>query len=373
MFRALRPVGEAAPAPSAATSWQLPDSFKLGWFGSGTSALAAVIQLEIARAGVGSAKIVLPAYTCPDVLSAIAFCGAIPVLVDIESSRPWLALDALRSAFEDDQIIAVVAIDFQGIPERLSALREITDQAGVSLIYDHCQGFPPDPADLSLCDYTVFSFGRGKPASALCGGAAVINRERLPDSDWPPVSVKRSAPSALKRVLYNTLIRPRVFWLPNSLPFLGLGETRYHELETIEGLSEPAIAAVQGAIASFQTNDIAPALAVYQHAIAPQLDLARLCESPPEKRLLRYCLLMPEHAQKESALARLSQHGLGASRLYPAPLNRLETVPTPLTRDGKYPAAADFSARLLTLPLHSDVTESDARKISRIISEEARL
>ena len=58
------------------------------FFDSGTSALAASVLVAINVKGASDPEVILPAYGCPDLISAVVFAGKRPVLVPIQADRP---------------------------------------------------------------------------------------------------------------------------------------------------------------------------------------------------------------------------------------------------------------------------------------------
>ena len=89
------------------------------FYQSGTASLAAAIGAAIRNKPTEKPEVILPAYGCPDLVSAAVFAGAKPVLVDLENDRPWMNLEQL-SASINSNTVAVVAVDLLGIPERIS-------------------------------------------------------------------------------------------------------------------------------------------------------------------------------------------------------------------------------------------------------------
>ena len=60
------------------------------FYQSGTAALAAAISAAKLLKNKNYPEVILPAYACPDLVSAAVFAGVKPVLVDLEAERPWL-------------------------------------------------------------------------------------------------------------------------------------------------------------------------------------------------------------------------------------------------------------------------------------------
>ena len=111
------------------------------YYASGTAALAAAIIAVIQSGKTDQPEVILPAYGCPDLVSATVFAGARPVLVDMEPDRPWMDLAQLSSRISP-RTVAIVAANLFGISERLDQLRPIAERAGVVLIEDSAQAFP---------------------------------------------------------------------------------------------------------------------------------------------------------------------------------------------------------------------------------------
>src|SRR5690606_24480957 len=113
----LRPVGQPvrlckSPAPPP----EFPGYTAL-WTASGTTALAVAVAIAVRRrTAVARPKVLLPAYGCPDLVSATLHAGATPVLVDVGSDDPGFDIDRLTSVCDAD-VAAIVAVDFLGIRE----------------------------------------------------------------------------------------------------------------------------------------------------------------------------------------------------------------------------------------------------------------
>jgi dTDP-4-amino-4,6-dideoxygalactose transaminase len=78
-----------------------------------------------------------------------------------------------------------------------------------------------------------------------------------------------------------------------------------------------------------------------------------------------------EPAQRDRLLGLLGR--LGATGLYPAPLNRLPGARERLPRQAHetFPQAEEIARRLLTLPLHGYLTASDLEAIASALEEPA--
>ena len=365
----LPPAGDAVivrPEPRALPGllarWQ---PYRPSFYASGTAALAAGLSALIRRAGVREPQVILPAYGCPALVSAVLHAGAMPVYADLEPDRPWMSLESLRRLI-GPSTAAVVAVNFLGIPERLASIRELLAGTPAGLIEDSAQAFCNGSPD-STADMVVLSFGRGKPVSLLGGGALLCRDQALASLLPRPPAPAGSLPRLrLKATAYNVLRKPSLYWLPQSLP-LGLGETRFEALTELAAMDAERETLLPAAVAAYlrQGQPAAKQLRAVLAAPGPLLDLAAVCGLPADARLSRYPVLARDAAGRDELLAELGRRGLGASKMYGVPLPQVQSVP--VATANPLPAAMDFADRLLTLPVHDGVAERHVRDISAVL------
>lgn len=385
----VRPVGSrvSKPAPGH-TSMDFPwcTYYRHEWTESGTSALALAIGLAInAQAVAGPPEVILPAYGCPDLVAAVLFHGARPVLVDLSPGSPHMDPAALEKAIGINTV-AVVAISFLGLGEGLRALRELLRGTSVWLIEDSAQAFPPASSMHGIADCVVLSFGRGKPINLMGGGALLIHHDHSTQASkllahYPPGSARQiDARWHLRRHLFNLLLTPPLYGLLVRLPFLGIGATRFHPLERItrEG---PVEAAFWGGVDAYRSRpdwSTEYRRALGQAELNGWLDLTvdRWQDAGAEKgnavpcHLLRYPLLAPDRPLRDLAVGALNRAGYGANAFYNQPLPEIPGLEQVFGASAEtFPNACDFSGRLITLPSHQDVCERDIHRIVKIIGE----
>lgn len=338
---------------------------------SGTAALA--LALLIARQRhphIETPTVILPAYGCPDLIAAAEYAGVRPVLVDISIDDPGYDLDQLARAI-DSRAIAVIAVNFLGIRERLIELRTILEaHPQVLLIEDNAQWFPEPINGVPLIgDMVCLSFGRGKPVSLLGGGMLLIH-SRL-GLDIPAVDAAEPCGKAfsLKTQLLNLLLKPRFFPLINRNPLIELGLTRFKPLNVIRALDEQRAQMLPGAAAHYLAHSRALENA-WQQAIAqlPQVD--DLAVDPQRRgRLLRYPLLTKSADTRVALWQQLDVAGLGVTAMYRCALPEVHGVEGKFDLFADYPNARNFAGRLLTLPTHAQVPLSAVERMCTIISD----
>ncbi|MFD2550877.1 DegT/DnrJ/EryC1/StrS family aminotransferase [Bizionia sediminis] len=140
---------------------------------SGTAA----VSVAMAVAGVGAGdEVIMPTFTFVASFEAIMMLGAIPVLVDIDSS---LTLDpqAVEAAITP-KTKAIMPVHMCGSMANLSALQAICSKHNLLLIEDACQaigGFYKGKPLGSIGDLGCFSFDFVKTITCGEGGVVVTN------------------------------------------------------------------------------------------------------------------------------------------------------------------------------------------------------
>lgn len=344
--------------------------FTAHWVQSGTAALAlALLCARRQQPQLAKPTVILPAYGCPDLIAAAEYAGLRPVLVDIGVDDPGYDLDQLAQAI-DASTVAVVAVNFLGIRERLPELRAIVEQhAQVALIEDNAQWLP-EPIDGAALqgDMVCLSFGRGKPVGLLGGGLLLVRNDRAYDVPELLPAQESNASLRLKFALFNALLQRRLYALVNRNPLFELGLTRFKPLVEIRALDQLRRAALPAAVAHYIQLPRA-AESLWRSAIA-QLDVIDELAVEPQRRarLLRYPVLVrgaPAHAV---LWRQLDRAGLGVTAMYRNALPEVAGVAGKFALFRDYPQARAFAARLLTLPVHAQVNADDIARAAVIIA-----
>ena len=378
MFYHLPPVGNPvclSKQPDLVLS-SLFASYQTQFYASGTAALAAAITAAMKLKNGSGPEIILPAYGCPDLVSAVIYAGAKPVLVDLEADRPWFNLSQLASAITENTV-AIVAVNLFGISERWTKLRELAKQSDIVLIEDSAQYFPGgDERQEWQGDFVVLSFGRGKPVSLLGGGAVLTADtslyELLPKPQKNTASLSQRFIFGLKARLYNAMISPFVYWVPQALPFLHLGETRYHTLLDIKALDQVREKLLASNIMQYR-NDVkatkrSEKISTMLDSLGQSVNLPQVCGMNVNRHLLRFPLLL-EAESRDRIYQKLKRAGLGVSKMYPASLPEISGLGHVLDEKQSFPSAQAFAARLLTLPTHAYVSDENIEKIETILKD----
>jgi dTDP-4-amino-4,6-dideoxygalactose transaminase len=375
-LRDLPPAGHPiALAPRDATPLRWPAGYRAFAVNSGTAALGlALLASRLRHPGIAAPEVVLPGYGCPDLVAAARFAGVRPVLADIGADDPGYDFASLRQVLNDNTV-AVVAVNFLGIAERMHALRELLQAwPRAALVEDDAQWFPEaatgQVSPLLQGDAVCVSFGRGKPVSLLGGGALLVRDGCFGDDAMAALLdvVGGEQPGrlfALKVQLYNLLSHPRLYAAINRNPLLRLGQTVFKPLAAATRLDENRQALLHANVERYLARPQRAATAL--HAGLPrERDLpAQLAQR--RARLLRYPVLCRDRAERDALLERLRDAGLGATALYQRIMPEVEGVGDQVDVRVPLAGARAFADRLLTLPVHAGVSDGDVAKMLAIL------
>ena len=96
-------------------------------------------------------------------------------------------------------------------------------------------------------------------------------------------------------------------------------------------------------------------------------DLVSCMNSTSRPRLLRYPLLVADDQLRDALYRRMTQAGLGASRMYPAALPGIAGLGKIIDTGERYPNAERFARSILTLPTHAGVGARHLKAMETII------
>ena len=337
-------------------------------FASGRAALRALLAGLASRSG--RSEVVIPAYCCFSVPAAAVSAGLRVRLVDVDA-RGRIDAQALAS-LPLAGVAAIVVANLFGIPEAVAPLHVLAAQAGVAVVDDAAQalaGEAPDGRAGARGDVGLLSFGRGKPLSGLGGGALTWPRQPIAcPAPATPGPARRAA--QLRALLYDVALRPGVFrWLA-ALPGLHIGETLFDpnfRRGPIDGASLVLAAArlphveTLGAQRAARAEELAAALRARTRFLPLTAPAGTRAVHP------RLAVLAPDAATRVDALTRLARAGLGASAFYPSALGDLRALRPHLCGPAQQPGAADFAARVFTLPTHAGASEAVREKIAELL------
>jgi len=344
-------------------------------FNSGRAALVLILQSLVEIAGSYKNEVIIPAYTCFSVASAIVKCGLNIRQCDMDPSTLDYDYDQLES-LDYSRVLAVVGCSLFGISndwERLHALKRKQD---IYLIDDAAQSFaiPYRSRFLgTLGDAGFYSFGRGKNFTTYEGGIVVTSDTGIASvmmkqyNNLPRPGVISNIATLAKLTVYSVTLNPRLYWLPDSLPFLGLGKTVFDPDFTIQRLGR-----LHGSLGEVLFSRIGLLNSIRQGISGSLIEGLRgqtfleipgvnLKEPIP---YLRLPVLLSDKRMRDKAIELLRKASVVATPMYPSLIGAIPGIGEHLVDTGSYcPKAEAIPQRLLTLPTHSYVTGEDVNRI----------
>lgn len=322
---------------------QLFSCHQVSFFGSGKQALEVVLQ------SFPAGTVAVAGYSCPDIVAAAVRAGhrVFPLDVSAETLEPNF------QEFDSDILV-------------LSNLYGLVDPvlSGVPVVDDACQAafsFTNSGERVGTRGLGILSFGRGKAFCGVGGGVALGVSSK-------PVELADRKIDLLKLQLSCIFERPELYFLPQNLPFLHLGETHYKSDYPHSLISEVQLAT---ALAQLQSEEENRELYTRQTAKWSEMLSESVNLSLPAKNrglagsaLTRFPILLNSLRQRDYAYSKL--HHLGASKSYGAVLTEICRDESRLVKRD-LPGAKSVAERLLTLPTHRFVTLNDMERVREVL------
>jgi len=334
---------------------------------SGKAALCTI--LRALKSNSTRTTVIIPAYTCFSVPSAVLKAGLNLALCDVNPRSLDFDLLQLQDKIGLDTL-AVVVPHLLGKPADIQRIQAMAYAKGAVVVEDAAQAMGGKDGGRWLgtqTDVGFFSFGRGKNVSAGSGGMILTNNDAIGAAVQQAYGELPSEPplTAVKNFLSvfaaQWLLHPNVYWLPAGLPFLGLGETIFYPdfpVYRMDGIRMALLLSWRARLRGSNRGRAEVARRIIQR-LRLSSRTATVSESAP---WLRLPVLMPTSEDKRALCQVAREEGLGVSGLYPAPISEIQELRTHFAQD-HYPGAITLAERLVTLPTHCYVSDRDIERI----------
>jgi len=342
---------------------------------SGRSAQTLILEALKELASSDKNEVVIPAYTCYSVPASIVRAGLKIRIVDIDPDTLDYNYDQLRN-IDFSKVLALNASNLFGLVSDWDKLKILADKHDVFFIDDAAQtmGTLYRGKPSGACgDAGFYSLDRGKNLSTFAGGVLITDNDTLADKitgftdQLKEPGLLFEAGLLAKMILYSLLLRPRLYWLPDALPFLRLGETVYDETFAITKLSKLQIAAGSVLYQKLEffnkrrtenTRKLAEPIAGFGRYTIPGY------KSDNCPAFLRLPVLADNKCERDRIMKLLKKNKIKATAMYPDIIRNIKRVePSLVSEDSDFPGARSVVERLFTLPTHPYVRERDIKKI----------
>lgn len=318
-------------------------------------------------------KVLIPAYTCYSVPSAIVKSGLEIALCDVDPDTldfDYLQLERLA----DDTTLCIVSTHLFGIPSDLDRTRRICAEKGVFLVEDAAQAMGGMHAGRKLGtmgDVGFFSLGRGKNITCGSGGIVLTGSEEIAGAfrgaynHLNTESLQMSAKILIELSLMEVFINPYLYWLPDGLPFLKIGETHFNSDFPMFRMSSVKF----GLLDNWrQKLDLYNETRIhiseeYKDALNLNREIAIYSKRIPYLRFPVYL----KNEEVKNRICNQYKH-VGISPMYPGPINTINEISGTV---GNYfcPASAMIARKLVTLPTHGFVDGNLRKEIYSAVSD----
>lgn len=310
-------------------------------------------------------QVLLPAYTCFSVPSAVVRAGLSVTLCDLAPDTFDYDPRLLNNAV-NDETLCVVASHLFGIPADVDGIKALCRMRGIYVVEDAAQAMGGVCAGRKLGtigDVGFFSLGRGKNITCGSGGVIVTHSDEIATAIAPhyhalaTMEMGEDLAEQVKLALMILFIRPALYGLPAALPWLKLGETCFDADFPMKKRSGRGAGILWNWKARLESSNTTRVRAGREYQKS-------LHETPDAQPVawLRFPHLLASSAERDRFYA--ATQSLGVSRMYPTAIHNIPQIREQF-RGMDYPRATDVAARLVTLPTHQWVSGEDRAVICR--------
>jgi len=318
----------------------------------------------------GRRKVIIPAYTCFSVPSAVRRAGLEVVPCDVREDTLDFDFDRL-GALLDDGTLCVVPTHLFGIPSDIDRVRELCRGKNIYVVEDAAQAMGAEHRGRKLGtagDAAFFSLGRGKNITCGSGGIVLTSSPEIADAlrdciseveDVPPFEYLLDILAAFSMALF---LHPNLYWFPKCIPFLGLGETRYcpdFPVRKLTGFKAGLLRDWEGKLERFNRSRSVSA-DYYLDSLGPASELYYMRGYPYN----RFPVLL--RGPESKARVRSEGDRVGISPMYPTPVHRIPELAGTIDAS-RYDGAEAIAATLVTLPTHVLLKDGDRRRVVEML------
>lgn len=306
---------------------------------SGTSALH--LALLVADVGSGDEVVTTP-HTWISTSWAVAYCGARPVYADVDPATGTLDPEAAEAAITH-RTKALLPVDLYGNPAQLDRFEELAETYDLTLIDDAAQAHGARLHDRPVGSFgqlACFSFYPGKNLGAAGEAGAVV-------TDDPELAARLRA------------LRDHA------------QEGRHHHVEVgynyrMDGLQAAVLTVKLRHLGDW--NGARRAAAGRYAKLLGNLGGVRL-PSITDGATPVHHLYVIRVDHRDQVARRLGERGVGTGVHYPTPVHRQPAFDHLGYAAGDFPAAEEFAARCLTLPMYPEITDFQLEHVAQSLRD----
>ncbi|WP_314221435.1 DegT/DnrJ/EryC1/StrS family aminotransferase [Streptomyces zaehneri] len=302
---------------------------------SGTSAL----HLSLLALGLGPGdEVIVPSFSFAASANAVRLVGADVVFVDIDPETYCLDPAAVEAALSP-RTSAIMPVHLYGHPAAMDKIMAIAEQHGLAVIEDACQAHAA-----ALNGTPVGAFG-------AAGTFSFYPTKNMHSLEGGMISTGDAETARTLRLLRNQGMEKRY---ANEIVGANVRMTDV----------SAAIGRVQrGKLNGWTEQRIANAAYLTEHITAPNVITPKVAEGA---RHIYHQYTVRVLGDRDAAMAKLTEAGIGNAVYYPTPIHRLKPYWEPdqkAGRDWDLPETDRAAAQVVSLPVHPALSAQDLERI----------
>ncbi|WP_406860892.1 DegT/DnrJ/EryC1/StrS family aminotransferase [Streptomyces sp. HUAS MG47] len=302
---------------------------------SGTSAL----HLLLMAMGIGPGdEVIVPSFSFAASANAVRLVGADVVFVDIEADSFNIDPAAVEAAITP-RTAAIMPVHIYGNPAAMDKIMAIADKHKLAVVEDACQAHAA-----ALNGTPVGAFGTG-------GTFSFYPTKNMHSLEGGMISTADAEIARTLRLLRNQGMEQRY---ANEIVGANMRMTDV----------SAAIGRVQlGKLAGWTERRIANAAYLSEHITAENVVTPILA---PGARHIYHQYTIRVKGDRDAAMAKLTEAGIGNAVYYPTPIHRLKPYWEPDQKAGRnwdLPQTEKAAAEVVSLPVHPSLSENDLERI----------
>jgi dTDP-4-amino-4,6-dideoxygalactose transaminase len=301
---------------------------------NGTTAL----HLAVLGHGIGPGdEVITVPFTFIASANSVVYTGGRPVFVDIEPDSYNLDPDRIEAAITP-RTRAIMPVHLYGNPADMPRIREIADRHGLLVIEDAAQAHGAEIGGRRIGawgDSACFSFYPTKNMTTAEGGMITTDDDDLADR------LRLLRAQGMRKRYYHEVIGYN-FRMTEIHAAIGVGQL--HQVER------------------FNAQRIANAAYLSAH-LPPDKVRAPVVRPGTRHVFHQYTVQVLPPLDRDAARSRLAELGVGSEIYYPLPVHRQQPYIERGYGDEHYPVTEEMTRRVLSLPVHPQLSEADLAAI----------
>jgi perosamine synthetase len=312
---------------------------------SGTAALH--LAMDVLNIGPGD-EVIVPPITFISTIHAVSYVGATPVFADVEKDTMNISVKDIEKKITT-KTKAIIVVHLAGHPCDMDAIHKLANDRGIKVVEDAAHACGTSYNDRligSISDITCFSFHAVKNLTCGEGGAITSNQEwlarKLREKRWVGISKDTWIRSSAEKVYAWQYYVDQVGY-------------KYHMSDM-----QAAIGIVQLRKIDQMNQKRRKIASQYQQELKdiPWIELPRE-KSYAKSSWHLFQIKLPHEKTRDRLIGHLQENGIASGvHYYPCHLH-----PCYIHLRAIVPVSTEIWKRILTLPIHPNLTEADMERI----------